>query len=89
MLMSIARQRQPNLALRRPKAHSITKRALHSFKPKYCSCTVDPPPAYSFIMQDISGYAGSPNKNMGMGSSSSMICKIIKYFRYYYSPILI
>jgi len=53
--MSIARFKHPNLALRRPNAHSMTFLAPQSLYPKYCSWTVEPPPVYSFIMYGFSG----------------------------------
>jgi hypothetical protein len=75
MFISMALLKAPNLALRRPKEHSITMRDLHKVNPKYWSCTVEPPFEYSFITYGISGYAGSPRMNTGTGSSSGMIVR--------------
>ena len=69
----LARLSAANLPFNCPKAHSITFFALQSLYPKYCSCHKEPPFAYSFIRYGISGYAGSPIRNTGIGSSSPRI----------------
>ena len=71
MLISIALLSTAHLAFKRPKAHSITFLALHKFSSKYCSCLLLPPLGYSFIRYGIRGYARSPYKKTGMGSSPS------------------
>ena len=67
-LMSIFLFSAEKQALRCPKAHSITFLALHCIYLNYCSRSVLPPFAYSFITYGNSWYAGSPKIKTCIGS---------------------